>query len=260
MTSQDIRAGDFTDLARAYASHRPGYAPSVADSIVALLPTEPSQAVAVDVGAGTGIWTRMLAPRVARVIAIEPNDAMRAEATVQCAGLNIEVRAGSGEATGLTAGGADLLTMASSFHWVDFENGLAEFHRVLRPGGTFAALWNPRVIPEAGILREIEDHILTLKPDLVRKSSGNSAFTETLNARFANHPLFEPAIALEATHIEHQSRERYLGLWRSVNDIRAQLGPEKWEAFMTFVERQTENLKSIDVTYKTRAWCARRRD
>jgi ubiquinone/menaquinone biosynthesis C-methylase UbiE len=46
----------------------------------------------------------------------------------------------------LADGSVDLVSMASSFHWADFDTACDEFHRILRSGGVFVALWNPRLI------------------------------------------------------------------------------------------------------------------
>lgn len=253
-----LRPGDFTPLAEAYAANRPGYAPSVRDSLLALFRRLSATLTVADVGAGTGIWTRMLAGQVGRLIAIEPNAAMRRCAVMDCHGLGIDIRDGSAEATGLPDASVDLVTMASSFHWTDVDRALAEFLRVLKPGGWFAALWNPRVIGEAGLFREIEDHIALLQPGYTRVSSGHSPFTAALADRLRRHGGFAEVVYLEGEHTEEQSRARYLGLWRSVSDVRTQLGPDKWTAFMDYVDYKTQGLDMLSVTYRTRAWCARK--
>ncbi|MDX2222366.1 MAG: class I SAM-dependent methyltransferase [Rhodospirillaceae bacterium] len=253
-----LRPGDFTPLAEAYSANRPGYAPDVRDSLLALFGRPAGSLTAADVGAGTGIWTRMLAGRVGRVIAVEPNAAMRRCAVMDCHGLGIDIRDGSAEDTGLPDQSVDLVTMASSFHWADFDRATAEFLRVLKPGGWFAALWNPRVIGETGLFRDIEDHIAQLKPGFVRVSSGNAPFTQTLADRLRRHGGFGEVVTLDGQHTEEQSRARYLGLWRSVSDVRTQLGPEKWAAFMDYVDFKTQDLDMLSVTYRTRAWCARK--
>ena len=128
---------------------------------------------AADIGAGTGIWTRMLAARGLRsVVAVEPNDDMRGQGIETSRGTDIVWRKGSAEATGLPDGSADLVSMASSFHWADFDKACDEFHRILRPGGVFVALWNPRFIEANPLLVEIEAQIARLKPDIRRVSSG----------------------------------------------------------------------------------------
>ncbi len=55
------------------------------------------------------------------------------------------------------------------------------------------------------------------------------------------------------------SPKRYLGAWRSVNDLRVQLGPNKFDKFLKFVEEHTAGLKLIEATYLTRSWTARRK-
>ena len=55
------------------------------------------------------------------------------------------------------------------------------------------------------------------------------------------------------------SPARYLGAWRSVNDLRVQLGGEKFDSFLAFVECQIKDLEAIEATYLTRAWSARRK-
>jgi SAM-dependent methyltransferase len=102
---------------------------------------DPSSIRAADVGAGTGISSRLFADRGVHVIAVEPNGAMRAAATAHPL---VEWREGTGEATGLDAASVDLVTCAQAFHWFRQEEAIAEFHRILRPNGRLALVWNSR--------------------------------------------------------------------------------------------------------------------
>lgn len=259
MTANERRAGDFTGLAGDYSRHRPDYCPSVLSGLLGLIGKPVSAIDFVDVGAGTGIWTRMVAARGVRsAVAVEPNADMRAHGEADGSGAPIRWRAGAAEATGLDDAGCDWLTMASSFHWTDFDEATREFHRVLRPGGRFTALWNPRLIEVNPLLVEIEAHLDTLRPDIRRVSSGRSGITETLSDRLWDGPWFEDVVYLEGRHVIAMTPDRYLGAWRSVNDLRVQLGPERFDAFLEFVERRVEGLPVIEATYLTRAWSARR--
>lgn len=251
------KLGDFTELASDYARYRPGYSPTVLAAIVGLLPRPAEELEAVDIGAGTGIWTRQLADQGFRsVTAVEPNDAMRHFGQTGNDGRAITWRAGSAEVTGLPDACCDLITMASSFHWADFELACAEFYRLLRPGGFFVALWNTRIVTQSALLERIEQRIRELEPNLKRVSSGTSEFTSTLSERLPAHHAWREVLYLEGTHSEHQSPERYLGIWRSVNDIRVQLGPEKFQQFLDFVEHEVADLESIEAGYRTKAWLA----
>lgn len=255
-----FKAGDFTGLAQDYSSNRPDYSHSVLSAILGLIGKSPEQVDFVDVGAGTGIWTRMVAARGVRsAIAVEPNEDMRNHGSADSSGMNISWISGSAEQTNVAAATADWLSMASSFHWADFEKATQEFHRVLRPGGVFTALWNPRLIEVNPILVEIEAKLNELRPNIVRVSSGRSGITETLTEKLSTSPYFEDVVYIEGRHVIEMTPDRYIGAWRSVNDLRVQLGDENFDAFMTYVHDKVSHLESIEATYLTRSWTARRK-
>jgi ubiquinone/menaquinone biosynthesis C-methylase UbiE len=253
-------AGNFTGLAEDYSQHRPDYCASVLKALLGLLEKPANEIDFADVGAGTGIWTRMVSHAGVRsTVAVEPNDEMRNKGIADSGHTAIRWLAGSAEATNLPDGSVDWLSMASSFHWANFEKATQEFHRVLRRGGRFSALWNPRLIEKNPLLVEIEAHLETLRPNIKRISSGRSGITETLTERLSESPYFEDVIYLEGRHIISMTPERYLGAWRSVNDLRVQLGTDKFASFLNFVEERISTHEVIEATYLTRAWSARRK-
>ncbi len=130
----------FSDRAIDYANYRPSYP---AGAIAALLAGlgEPHQLVAADIGAGTGIASRLLAEQGLQVWAIEPNAAMREAAAFHA---NVTFQAGSAEQTELLDASVDLVTCFQSFHWFDPALCFPEFHRILKPGGRLALVWNSR--------------------------------------------------------------------------------------------------------------------
>jgi len=99
-------------------------------------------AVAVDVGAGTGKLTRALLPRAGRVIAVEPDERMRAVLQARSAGA--EALAGRGETIPLPDASADGVFISSAWHWMDPDLAVPEICRVLRDGGRFGLLWTSR--------------------------------------------------------------------------------------------------------------------
>ena len=130
----------FSDRAEAYARFRPDYPLALFDAILDGL-GDPAGIVVADVGAGTGISSRMLADRGPRVLAIEPNAAMREAADAH---PRVEFREASSEATGLEAASVQLVTAFQAFHWFDAPRALVEFRRVLVPKGRLAVAWNER--------------------------------------------------------------------------------------------------------------------
>lgn len=254
-----LSPGDFTGLSGNYSKFRPAYSPDVLDAILNYVGKVPAQVDFADVGAGTGIWTRMLHDQqLHSVTAVEPNGDMRTQGEQDSQHTDITWLEGSGENTGLGTNSLDLVSMASSFHWVDFDKGMVEFHRILKKGGCFVALWNPRLIKINPLLVEIEDKLLTFAPQLKRVSSGNSGITETLTERFLANNQFSAPMYVEGFHTVQQTIEEYLGVWWSVNDIRSQAGEQNFTAFMDYVSQRIADEPYIETTYKTRAWIIRK--
>ena len=248
-----MKLGDFSDLAENYAKYRPGYSPFILNVVRAFLPDKPRVA---DVGAGTGIWTRMLIAKDCLVTAVEPNDEMRKEGELQTPGIHWV--GASAEETTLPDNAFDMVSMASSFHWPDFAKAVAEFDRITKPGGCFMALWNTRHIETSPLLMDIENTLLSLVPELKRVSSGKSEFCNNLQGKLASESAFSEVLYLEGFHTELQTPEHYIGLWKSVNDVRVQAGETRFAAFMDYVRKKIAHLPHIEAEYRTRAWLARK--
>jgi SAM-dependent methyltransferase len=131
----------FAATADDYQRYRPSYPAAVLDWIVTTTGVTPPARVA-DVGAGTGIFTRLLAARGFDVVGVEPNPAMRELATARG---GPRYQAGEATRTGLPDASLALITAAQAFHWFELGPTLAEWQRVLAPGGWAVALWNLRV-------------------------------------------------------------------------------------------------------------------
>lgn len=127
----DVRAGG-------YARNRPTYPPEAIDAILDGL-GDPASLRAADIGAGTGISARLLADRGVRVIAIEPNAAMRAAARPH---PNVQWRDAAADRTGLPDASLDLVLCAQAYHWFEPKAACAEFARILEPAGRLALIWN----------------------------------------------------------------------------------------------------------------------
>ncbi|SEG73010.1 Methyltransferase domain-containing protein [Actinacidiphila yanglinensis] len=122
-----------------YERSRPSYPLATLAAIADALPLERGRTV-VDLGAGTGKFTRLLALTGAEVLAVEPVAEMRERLAELLPG--VAVSAGTAEDTGLPAGCADAVVAAQSWHWFEADRALAEVERLLRPGGALVLVWN----------------------------------------------------------------------------------------------------------------------
>jgi SAM-dependent methyltransferase len=132
-------AEGFAAGAGAYERARPTYPAAAVDRIFDRLPPH---ARVLDLGAGTGKLTTLLAVRAGEVFAVEPIEQMRVRLAHSLP--SVRVVAGTAEAIPLADGSFDAVLCAQAFHWFDAGPALAEIHRVLRRGGLLGLIWNAR--------------------------------------------------------------------------------------------------------------------
>jgi SAM-dependent methyltransferase len=151
----------FSNRVADYVSARPSYPAALLDLLAAECGLGPGADVA-DVGAGTGILTRLLLERGARVFAVEPNGPMRA-AAAQALGdrPGFVGVAATAEATTLPDASIDLITASQAFHWFEPAATRREWARILRPGGNAALIWNDRHSSGSPFAEEYEQLLVT---------------------------------------------------------------------------------------------------
>ena len=132
----------FGKAAEDYERGRPGYPAEALDWIFSRLRTGSGTIDAVDIGAGTGKFTRALAARNIRLTAVEPDDVMRQTLSANLPA--VRAFAGTAESIPAPADSFDLATLAQAWHWVDSDAASVEVARVLCPGGLLALVWNIR--------------------------------------------------------------------------------------------------------------------
>jgi SAM-dependent methyltransferase len=142
------RAASFGGAASHYERYRPGPPVAAVDWVI------PDRVrTVVDLGAGTGALTRLLVGQADEVVAVEPDDRMRAVLAEAVPGARAV--AGRGEAIPLPDGTVDAVLASSSWHWMDTVPTLTEIARVLVPGGVVSAMWSGPD-PESGLIAQAQ--------------------------------------------------------------------------------------------------------
>jgi len=237
----------FSDRAAAYAKYRPSYPKEAIATLLAGL-GNPSQLVAADIGAGTGISSRLLAEQGVRVIAIEPNAGMREAASPHPL---VELRDGTAEETHLPDASVDLVTCFQAFHWFNPEPTLQEFHRILKPTGHLAVVWNNR---------DSNDATTQSYTRLVKLASNNHPAESRMVSvdPLLNSPLFPNVRCYSYEYRQPLDLEGLIGRAQSVSYL-----PQEGEAQQQLVsglkeiyERDRDKHGLVYLTYHTSVYLA----
>ena len=131
----------FGQHAEAYDRFRPSYPDAVIDE---MLGPVPAGLEVLDVGCGTGIASRQIAQRGAKVLGVEL--APRMAEIARGHGVEVEIAAFEGwDAAGRTF---DRVTSAQAWHWLDLPIATTKAASVLRPGGRLGLIWNAGCQPD----------------------------------------------------------------------------------------------------------------
>jgi SAM-dependent methyltransferase len=215
-----VRGRWFGAAAGAYARSRPSYAE---EAIHWALPSVPCRVV--DVGAGTGKLTTGLVELGCDVVAVEPDDAMRAEIR------DVEALAGTAEAIPLRDASVDAVVAGQAFHWFDVPRFLDEAARVLGPGGRVGLLWNwfdDRVewVAELASLGGAVDRVSTAERE-AETPFDDSRFGDLEQRLFPHAQRLTPALLVDliasrsrAIHLPPGEREELFARIRAIGDSR----------------------------------------
>jgi SAM-dependent methyltransferase len=205
---------------------------------------------AVELGAGTGLSTRRLARLAGSVLALEPDNKMRA---VFPSGLdNVRLQAGTAESIPAASSSVDLVVAFDAWHWFEQPQTTYEAARVLRTGGTLGAAWNQPDISVDWVDRfwraVSQTHDERRKPGrLLLATDTPFATPEYYIVHWHWHLEVEALVGLLGTYsavlaMDPEDRARYLGEQRALVKRHAAVRPDG----------------AVDVPFTTVCWRTRR--
>ncbi|MCW5898120.1 MAG: class I SAM-dependent methyltransferase [Flavobacteriales bacterium] len=205
----------FSDVASAYAAHRPHY-PAELFAWLASIP--PGRALALDTGTGSGQAALGLAAHFDRVVATDASAEQVAHAVRH---PRITYKVALAHATGMEPGSVDLVTAATAAHWFDHAAFHAEVSRVLRPRGVLA-VWSygyAHISPDVDrVLQAIFEHVAPFWP--IERSHIDSGYRD-LPFPFAD--LDDAPKFLCRMNWTADQMLAYLGTWSAVRQARKAL-------------------------------------
>jgi SAM-dependent methyltransferase len=227
LSVHEVASSGFGAEAAAYERARPSYPPDAVDWLVDALAI-PDRGRVCDLAAGTGKFTRLLAPRLphAQLLAVEPVAGMRS--LLATSRPDVPVIAATAEAMPFARASLDGIAVAQAFHWFDASAALEEFHRVLRPGGRLALVWNARdrSVPWVDRIWSIMDGVEKRAPWRAHDEWRETAFVET--------PWFGPLHEATFRHEQRLSPADVVERVRSVSHV-AVLPPDRQDAVLADV-------------------------
>ncbi len=245
----------FSTQAGTYNQGRPDYPDELSSWLRHTLGIDVQSSV-VDLGAGTGKFTRLLKPLTDHVTAVEPVEPMRQEFAKSLP--DTPIVHGTAESLPLADASADVLVCAQAFHWFANETALAEIHRVLKPGGRLGLIWNVRD-ESVDWVAEITRIITPYEGDTPRFHTGN--WRQPFNGRYFAQPELTRFNYAHSGPAETVIMNRFL----SVSFIAALPDPEK--AAITEQLRELirthpalRGRQTIEFPYQTQAYLCRRLD
>jgi SAM-dependent methyltransferase len=204
-----------------YELGRPGWPEELVDEVAGELGLDARSEV-LDLAAGTGKLSRLLVPRFARVVAVEPDDAMRA--VLQRVVPRAEALTGSADAIPLPVDALDAVFVAEAFHWFASDDVVAEIARVLRPRGGLVVMWNTRIERDPPFPEEADRLI-----DAAFDRGGAPGISKVLAGEWRK-PLAGAFEELREAHVDREetiSRAESIASLLSVSSIASQPEPTR---------------------------------
>jgi SAM-dependent methyltransferase len=237
-----------------YRRGRPSYPDDAVGYLVKELGIHEDRDV-LELGAGTGKFTELIALSGARITTIEPVAAMRQALELNCP--TVTVLDGSAEAIPVTDGSTDAVVAAQSFHWFDGDRALPEVYRVLREDGTLGLIWNIR--------DEASDWSERLTAIIDRLAGDDPRYRDgRWREAFERSDLFGPLHHRVAYHVHHVTPDAFMDRVLSVSYVASASEAERDRVIAEVTEllRTDEELRDHDeivMPYRTDVfWCSRR--
>ena len=244
-----ISLGNFNNLAKQYKNSRPGYSDKIT-KLLKLILLENKTIYSLDLGSGTGIFSKELSKISKKVIGVEISNEMirNAYKLKKVKYINKSVNQFKIDKK------FNIISAASCFHWFNNQKLSKLVNSNLKKNGIFLIGYNTRDISNNKFLIKVEKKLFKLNKDFKKRiSSGSSKFVESKIKNFIKISKLNGPIYVEFLHYEKFSKKRYLSVWESSNEMRNRLGVKKYDLFKNWLNNNFKS-KYIIAKYTNKFW------
>jgi SAM-dependent methyltransferase len=214
----DVAARGFGAQAEAYDRARPSYPADAVAWLARELGIRPGRRV-LDLAAGTGKLTALIADSGPDLVAVEPIAAMRGQLRRRLPGVPLV--GAVAEALPFAADSVDAAVVAQAFHWFDADRAMAELRRVIRPGGRLGLIWNARdrSVKWVDQIWSVLDRVEKNAPWRDHGDSTDSAAAHRWSERELASGRWAPFTDATFYHVHHATHDDVIDRMRSVSHV-----------------------------------------
>jgi ubiquinone/menaquinone biosynthesis C-methylase UbiE len=238
-----------------YEKGRPAYTEEAVFGLAERMKLRPENQI-LELGAGTGKFTRVLVEKYPNIVAFEPVAAMRDKFAEVLP--SIKVYEGTGEKISVEDASADAVIVANAFHWFDSDAALKEIHRVLKPGGSLGLIWNIDGVFTSSWGQQIDAWLDELEGDTPQYKTGK--WKEAFQRTNLFSPLNEHRFSSRrnTTHSEVINRVVSISFIASLTEARRNEFQRKIESWISS-HPDSKSRKVLEVSFDTKIyWCSKK--
>jgi SAM-dependent methyltransferase len=240
-----ISNNPFDECSEQYGKFRPDYSSELIAYIRSL---SDSNSILVDVGSGTGKASAPLLASGLAVVSVEPSLSMIRQGLRSYP--NLVYVCSAAEELPLVPGVADTVICAQAFHWFDAPRALAEFARILKPGGHLCLFWNTRDVgsPAPALFEKLIHKWNTQHDPAYRQKDWAELIKVSGLYDSIDYRRFDFTLPMTI--------EDWIGLSRTISYVQS-MGQDQIPGFEMELRDDLATLDAIDCRYVTELWSAR---
>ena len=213
----EAESRSFDRVAEDYHRFRPSYPEALINDLVSTTGLPPGGRI-LEVGAGTGKATQLLAQRGFRLHCLEPGENLAAVLRENCQDYPVTIETVRFEEWEVQARAFDLVVSAQAFHWVPKPLGYELAARALKPGGSLALFWNRYPYPQGDVFEAIQAAYDTQAPHMsISKEKMDKLIAEVVEG-IAASGCFGPVAVRRYPWSRACTTAEYLGLLNTYSD------------------------------------------